>query len=80
MGTNFNYYEYVMQNKIKYDEFRKFCLSEKLNEEYMRALAEDNAKKSKISMHIKQSMRNIFKLMSRLFKNHQQENVEEYQN
>ena len=31
MGTNFNYYEYVMQNKIKYDEFRELCLSEKLN-------------------------------------------------
>ncbi|MDD4495584.1 MAG: hypothetical protein PHV32_14805 [Eubacteriales bacterium] len=77
MSTNFNFYEYVMQNKIKYDEFRKLCLSEKLNEEYMRTLAKDNAKKSKVSTYIKQSMRNMFKLKSLLFKNHQQESVEE---
>ena len=56
------YYEYKMFNNVVYDELRKFCLYELINEDYMRSLIKkanyfrndnDLARRVKMRLHPK---------------------------
>jgi hypothetical protein len=58
-----NFFEYGLK-KIKYDEFRQYCLCEKLNEEYLRAmtincLREMNRGSSKILNELRKLLKKL---------------------